>query len=98
MSETDKIKTAAKEPDLAESIKTVAGMVKTIKTLGAGGTGALLVALFGAVTWLNTRLVTREDVERAVQDGVRKEVDPLKDRLSRLELALEYERREREKK
>lgn len=83
MADTDKIK---KEPTLND-------ITRTIKTLGAGGIATVAGALFLAYGWVSERMVTKEDMKTAVTEAVRAEVGPLKERITRLEVQYEYDRK-----
>jgi hypothetical protein len=75
MADTDKVR---KEPTLADAIRAT-------KILGAGGAASLISLVLGAGVWLN------DAVKTTVKEAVRSEVEPLKERLLRLEVQREYE-------
>lgn len=79
MADTDKVPKTTQEIDIASINKAV----KIIQKGGLAGTIAILAMLGGAVKWLDDR------ISQTVSEAVRKEVDPLKERLIRLEVKQE---------
>lgn len=79
MADTDKIAKTAQDIDIAA----IGKAVKVIQKGGLAGTIAILAMLGFAVKWLDDR------ISQTVSEAVRKEVDPLKERLIRLEVKQE---------
>lgn len=96
MPENNTAKVAPKsDTGKVNGVDDLAKAIRTFKTLGAGGTLGVLAAVFGAAQWVNSKI--EDTVRGAVREEVRKEVDPVKERLTRLEAGLDYERKAREK-
>jgi hypothetical protein len=102
---TDRV--APRASDIADAAA-LYKLLSNIKRWGALGT-LVLGLLAGGNLVVNRQAPTKEEIEatikaavsaevqRAVGEAVRREVDPLKADLVRLQLAVEYERRERER-
>lgn len=89
MADTDKIKAGASEFDINKALK-------MIKFLGAGGTLSIVLMVGGAAKWVNDTIMAT--VKDSVEQTVRKEIEPLRDRMTRMELAMEWDRKARETK
>lgn len=71
----------SKQDDAAYSL------LKTLTKLGGVGTGALAALIVGGMTWLKGELAT------TTKEIVREEIRPLDDRLKKLEIEQEVQRR-----
>lgn len=83
MGDTDKVasRSNTRQDDAAY------GLLKNLLKLGGVGTGGLAVLIVGGMSWLSGR------IEQSVKDVVREEVRPIDDRVRRLEVEAEVQKR-----
>lgn len=97
-------KTSDTDKQAVKDAAEVAALVRSVKRWGAIGTFVLGVIGSGNIA-LNRAAPSKEEIEGAVksavktevQEVVRKEVEPLKERMTRFEIALELERKRESK-
>lgn len=87
--DTTSTKRDSSKIDKPHDMESLAKALKFIRNAGLAGTLAIGGSIAGAVKWLDDRIST------TVSEAVRREVDPLKERLMRLEIKAELRAEEK---